>query len=800
MAKKKSQQIDGKTLDSLIAEENIIDCDVQQELTQSYMDYSMLSIVDRAFPEVRDGMKPVQRRILYCGKVKGYDSNKQFIKSAKFAGDVMGSYHPHGDCYGTIANMAKPWVMRYPLIDFHGNLGSLDGDSPGSSRYTECRLDKTAYEVLEDVMDKESVEFKPNYSETDVEPIVLPALFPNFLANGCPTGIAVGYTSCVPSHNLTELCDMLIYALEHEDYTLKDLMKIVKGPDFPYGAKMLKEGLKKLYETGEGKLTFRANYVIENNKETNNPQIVFTDMPPYSDKPKIVEKINTLINEKLLPRALSVRDESVGMEDIRIVVECMPTANVSLIIKDIFEKTKLQANASFYMRGILDKELKLVTLMDYVEIYLNHRYSVCEKRYKHIVEVSSKRLNIQRGLAKIIDDIKNAISIIIDSETVAEAKEKLIKKYDLNEEQVEYVLEQKTRSLVNKDRNVIFTKIADLEKLVSDTQAKLDDKALMKKDIINQLTELKNKFGDKRRTKIVSSFEDIDSSAEDVPENVVAVLYANGKVNVYEEEEFKKFEDNKTYKDKSNMFRQILPCKRSDDLLIINKTGEVERVPMNALQYNNMKFADAINIIVYDLESEKTLVSVLKNGNVKKTFVNKMKFKINKPTQIIKDMDSEIVVNKLVDDNPNEVITMATNNGFVGRFSVNSFTATACGARAMTTSKFDDNDFVVDCRISNKEQDKDNKMLILFSYTDDSLGYKVMNLSDLLVKGRTAKALNCISGKKFAHLNEIHISDGVFKLLDNKNKVYEFKKYNITDRLKKGESFGKTTGMNHLID
>lgn len=795
MAKKKVEDID-----SLIAEENIIDCDVQQELTQAYIDYSMQVIIDRAFPEVRDGMKPVQRRILYTGKVKGYENNKPYIKSAKYAGDVMGSFHPHGDCYGTIANLAKPWEQRYPLIDFHGNLGSLDGDSQGSSRYTECRLGKTAYEILEDTMDKHSVEFKPNYSETEEEPVVLPALFPNFLANGCPTGIAVGYTSCVPSHNLTELCDMLIYALQNDNYTLKDLMKYLKGPDFPYGSQMLKEGIKSLYEKGEGRLTFRANYKVENNNETGNPQIVFTDMPPYSNKPKILEKIDALINNKELPRALSVRDESTGMEEIRIVVECMPTANVSLIVQDIYEKTKLQANASFYMRGILNKELKLVTLMDYVDIYLNHRYEVCTNRYNYLIDVSNKKLNIQRGLAKIIDDIKKAVNIIIDSETVAEAKEKLMKKYSLNDEQVEYVLEQKTRSLVNKDRKVIFTKIADLEKLINETQEKLDSKDKMKEDIVSQLEELKSKFGDKRRTKIVSSFDNLSESVEDIPENVIAVLYANGKVNVYEEDEFKKFEDSKTYKDKSNMFRQILPCKRSDDLLIINKTGVVERVPMNSLQYNNMKFADAINFIVYDLESEKTLVSVLKNGNVKKTFVNKMKFKINKPTQIIKDMDSEIVVNKLVDDKPNEAITMATNNGFVGRFSVNSFTATACGARAMGTSKFDDGDFVVDCKISNKEQDGENKMLILFSYTDDTLGYKVMNLSDLLVKGRTARALNCISGKKFAHLNEIHISDGVFRLLDNKNKMYEFKKYNITDRLKKGEPFNMTTGMNHLID
>ena len=798
MAKKTDKKED---IESLIANENIIDYGVDKEMQNSYLSYSILSIVDRALPEIRDGMKPVQRRILYTGKFKGYDSNKQYMKSARYAGDVMGLFHPHGDCYGTIANMAKPWVMRYPLIDFHGNLGSIDGDREGAGRYTEVRLDRKAYELLEDVMDRHSVDFKPNYSETDEEPVVLPALFPNFLANGCPTGIAVGYTACTPSHNLTELCDMLIYALQHEEYTLKDLMKIMKGPDFPYGSKMLKEGLEHLYKTGEGKLTFRANYVVETNAENNNPQIVFTDMPPYSDKPKIVEKIDALINEKALPRALSVRDESTGMQEIRIVVECMPTANINLIIKDIFEKTKLQSSASFHMRGILDKELKLVTLMDYVDIYLEHRFEVCTKRYTHLVDTYGRKLNIQRGLAKIVEDIKTAINIIIDSETVAEAKEKLVAKYNLNEEQVEYILEQKTRSLVSKDRNVIFAKISELEKLIEDCQAKLDSKEVMTQDIVSQLEELKNKFGDKRRTKIVSSFDEFDTGAEDIPEDVVAVLYVNGKVNVYETEEYAKFVADKTYKDRTNMFKQALKCRRSDDLLIINKTGLVERVPMNALQYNNMKFADAINMIKFDIDSDKTLISVLKNGNIKKTFVNKMKFKINKPTQIIKDMDSEIVVNHLVDDLQEETITLATNNGCIGRFSVNSFTATACGARAMGTSKLDDGDFVVDCKISNVKDDTKNKLLLLFAYNDGKLGYKVINISDLMVKGRTAKALNCISGRKVDHLLQIGIAENEFVLLDNKNKEYTFDKYNVTNRIvKNGEPFSKTLGVNNFIE
>ena len=785
MAKKQKEDIE-----SLVAEENIVDCDLRDELPRSYMDYTMLSIIGRALPDVRDGLKPVQRRILYCCKEKGYDSNKPYIKNAKISGDVMGNYHPHSSCYGTIANMAQPWVYRYPLIDFHGNVGSIDGDSQASERYTEGRLAKTSYAILEDVLDKHCVEFRDNYSETLKEPIVLPGLFPNFLANGCPNAIAVGYTSCVPSHNLNEVCDGIIYAIKHNDFTLDDIMKIIKGPDFPYGSQMLKKGIKSLYETGEGSLSFRANYIIENNSENGNPQIVFTDMPPFSDKPKLIEKIHDMIMEKTLPRTISVRDESKGL-DIRIVIECQKTANIPLLIKDLYDKTKLQANASFHMRGVLDKELKLVTLVDYIHTYISFRKEVLNNRYSYLVEADSKKLNIQKGLAKVIDDIKTAVNIIIDSETVDDAKKKLVSKYDLNEEQVNYILDQKTRSLVHKDREVIFKKIKELEDNLKQYNTYLTDDNAMKQLMIDQLNGLKKEFGDKRRTTIVSDFESGSTSSQEVSEDVYAVLYANGKINVYEEDEYQKFIDDKSYKDRTNLFIQANKVKRSDDLLIIRKTGMVERVPVNSLQYNNMKFEGAINFIVFNTESKKVLISVLKNGMVKKTLVNKMKFRINNPTQIIKDMESEIIINKLVDDVKDETITLATNNGCIGRFSVNSFVATASGAKAMPTCKLEENDFIVDCKISNASEDDVNKILTIFEWNDGSLGYKVMKLSDILVKGRTARALNYIPSKKFKNLLHIYIAKDNFVLLNNKNKEYTFDTYEVFKRTEKGAGFNK---------
>ena len=794
MAKKKTKTED---LESLIAEENIIDCDVKQELTKSYMDYTMLSIIDRALPDVRDGLKPVQRRILYCCNEKGYDYNKAYIKNAKISGDVMGGYHPHSSCYGTIANMSKEWVFRYPLIDFHGNKGSIDGDSEASERYSEGRLPKIAHTLLEDVLDEQCVEFKPNYAETTKEPVTLPSLFPNFLANGCPTGIAVGYTSCVPSHNLNELCDGLIYAIKNDDYTLEDIMKYIVGPDFPYGSKMLKDGIKDLYKNGSGKLSFRANYLIEVNEENGNPQIVFTDMPPYSDKPKIVEKIHELITDKTLPRALYVRDESTGMH-IRIVVECQKTANIPLIIKDLYAKTKLQSNASFYMRGVVNKELKLVSLMDYIDIYISYRKSVLLRRYKYLVEESNKKLNIQQGLAKVIDDIKTAVNIIIDSDDVADAKEKLIKKYNLNNEQVEYILEQKTRSLVHKDRSSIFDKIKTLEASIEEYNGYLSDENKLKQLMVDQLKDLKKSFGDERRTVLVDSFEGESDVSEDISEDVVAVLYANGKINIYEEDEFKVFEDEKSYKDKTNMFVNVLHCKRSDDLIIITKNGIAERMPMSSLQYNNTKVDNAITILKFDLESDKTLFTILSNAHVKKTLINKFKFKVGKQTPIIKDANAEIVCNLVIDDTVDEVVNVATHMGYLGRFSVNSFNSTACGAGALPTCVLESNDFVIDCKV--KKANDDDKILSIFKTKDDKLSYKAIESSEILVKGRRARALQIVDGRSFSHLVRIELSDNAFTLLDAKNKEYTFDKYTVLKRsTKNGEDFKHTLGVNNFV-
>lgn len=781
-------------IDSMIANENIVQSELKQEIELSMLSYSVLTIVDRALPDARDGLKPAQRRILYCCKENGYDYNKRFIKSAKIAGDVTGNYHPHGSCYGTVVNMSQPWRFRYPLIDFHGNNGSIDGDGPAADRYTEGRLSKiSSTMILEDVIDKHCVDFKQNYSETALEPKVLPGLLPNLFLNGAD-GIAVGYTTAIPSHNLNELCDGIIYAIQNDDYDVHSLMKYVKGPDFPYGSKMLEEGIEELYNTGIGKLTFRANYILEENHESKNQQIVFVDLPPDSAKPKLLEKIYSLIVTKALPRVIGVRDESKGM-DIRIVIECQKTCNIPEVINILYSSTNLQKTKSFIIRAIIEQVPKLLSLKDYVDVYLEHRKSVIYKRMKSLADDYRHKIEIQEGLSKVINHIKTVLNMIIDCETQEEAKNKLMDKYHLSSLQADYILDRKTRSLVRMDRNKINELLQQLKDNLAYCELILNDENELKKHMIKQLEDMKKEFGDKRRTEIVKEFSDYVDNSQDnnvILKDVVAVLCTNNEIKLYSTDDFQKFIDKKQFKDKHSLFKQCLRCHIDDDIIVINKTGECNRISVVDLQYSATKFNNAINIIKYDENDKHSLLIVMKNGNVKKTIISKIKFKKNKTLTLIKDNTSEIAIIRIINDSEDEIINIATNKGFLGRFSCNSFTSTLFGPKTLPSSKIDDDDFIVDCYVTLKKDENDLNVAFISSMNDESLHYKVMKLNSILVKGRTARALSYVHDKKFSSLQKIIIFDNDFEYLNADNKKKVMKKYEIKNRNDKSIAFDDT--------
>ena len=780
MNKKKKSITD--TMENILANENIEEADLTREIEWSYLSYSMYVIIARAIPDVRDGLKPVLRRILYNCIKQGYTHNHAYVKSSKIDGETIANYHPHGSVYGSIANMSQEWVYHYPLIDLHGNNGTVDGDGPAASRYTDSRLASIAETaLLEDVTAQKSVDFMPNYSETEMEPKVLPALLPNFLVNGA-NGIAVGWSTNIPSHNLNEVCDAIIYAIKNPNYTIKDLMKYIKGPDFPFSCSMLSSGIEQLYETGESRLEFRSNYILEDNDENGNPQIVFTDITPDTQKPKVVSKINDMIIAKELPRAIMVRDESSGM-NIRIVIECQKNANIPLIIKTVYDKTPLHKFVSYFMRGIYDG-LKTITLPMYISIYLEHRRDVLKRRYTAAIEDISKKLNIQYGILAISSDAKRAAMLIAECETDEDAKNALMKKYSLNEQQANYIMDRQIRTLVKKDKTKTQENIDKLEKELAYSKKIITDASSMNDLIIEQLDELKKKYGTKRVTPIVKSFD--NEIIEDMDTEVVVCVYSNGNIGIYEKDDYAKYVEKKQYKDKNNLFVMSKTVNRYSDILLIHRNGLVDKI--NVQKIVGIKYSDVITIVSPDVDKEKTLVSVFKNASVKKTPVEKLK------TVLVKDCDIDVVTNILVDDTQDETVVLATHNGNIGRFSVNSFTSTSSGARAMDTCKMDDGDYVVDARVVKESKDNDSKLLIVYN-NKNGYGYKVVDMGTITVKGRRAHVLNYVHGKGFVALHKIYYTDSnTFILYDDGNKEFVFEDFVVSNRMVVGNEFDYTLG------
>ena len=756
-------------IDKLLENEHIVNTEIRHEIKNSMLSYSMLVILSRAIPNVLDGLKPVQRRILYSCLEQKHDWNKPYVKCAKISGEVMGNYHPHSSCYGTIVNMSQDWDFRYPLIDFHGCNGSISGDAPAADRYTEGRLHKIAYTLLEDVMDKCSVDFRPNYSETATEPLVLPALLPNFLLNGA-NGIAVGMTTNCPSHNLNEVCDAIIYALRNKDFTLKELLRYIKGPDMPLGACISSENLEELYRTGKAKITYRANYEIETNHENNNPQIVFTDITPNMKVDKTLEKIYELITTKVLVKTLAVRDES--QDNIRIVIECAKTANLSFIINKLYEKTDLQKVVSYIMYGILDDTPQIITLEKYIQVYIDNRRQVLQRRMKHLVNEERKKLEINEGIAKVMDKAKVMSKEIIDCEDDKEALTLLMEKYQLSELQATYILDKKIRSLVKKNVEAIHNLINTLKENIKEHTLILQDEQARDDFIIKELIALKSEFGDTRRTKIVKQFQEMKEEDNEAFIDAVVVQTSTG-IKVYDKQEF----DSTKLRDKNALFKCYFDCKIHDEVYVLFKSGEISTIKVKDIE--NAKLKDVVSI--YPQNLNKVILTVLKNGNVKKTAIEKLK----PGKMLIKAMESEIVLNKVIDDIPEEVITLATHDGYISRFSVNSFTATGLGAKAMPASKLEPGDYVVDCEVSL--DDKDDKLLILTNNTDGTYSYKVVDITNTLVKGRIARALKYVFDKKFSHLIKINIGSEV-SFFDNKNNVVVLKKYDHKLRIDKGDT------------
>jgi len=512
-----------------VLQENI-PVNIEDEMKKSYMDYAMSVIIGRALPDVRDGLKPVHRRVLYAMNELSNDWDKPYKKSARIVGDVMGKYHPHGDMaiYDAIVRMAQDFSLRYPLIDGQGNFGSVDGDPPAAMRYTEIRMAKIAAELLADI-DKETVDFVPNYDDTSVEPSVLPSKFPNLVVNGS-SGIAVGMATNIPPHNLVETINALIALIETPEISLVELMDHLPGPDFPTGGFISgREGIRQAYETGKGVIQLRARALIERDRKGERENIVITELPYQTNKAKLIERVAELVQEKAIEGIANIRDES-DREGMRVVVELKRNEVAEVILNQLYKHTQMQTSFGIILLAIHQNRPKLLSLKEMLHLFIQHRQEIVIRRSRFDLNKAEARAHILEGLKKAIDHIDAIIATIKASKTPKEAKDRLIEKFAFSDVQAQAILEMRLQRLTNLEQRKIVDEYEETIKLINRLKALLASERLILNSIKEELLSIRDAFGDERKTEIVEAAPEIRVEDLIAEEDMVVTITHTGYI------------------------------------------------------------------------------------------------------------------------------------------------------------------------------------------------------------------------------------------------------------------------------
>ena len=503
---------------------NEVPINIEDEMRRSYLDYSMSVIIGRALPDVRDGLKPVHRRILYGMREMGLASNRAYRKCAKLVGDVMGNYHPHGDSaiYDSVVRMAQRFSYRYPLVDGQGNFGSVDGDPPAAMRYTEARMQAIAESLLEDI-DKDTVDFVPTYDELGQEPSYLPARAPNLLVNGSG-GIAVGMATNMPPHNMNEVCEAAIMMINKKSPTFEEVYSLVPGPDFPTGGFIYgRSGIRQAYETGRGQLTMRARATIEPLATRDRHAIIIAEIPYQVNKARLIEKIAELVQQKRVEGISDIRDES-DRDGMRVVIELKRGEQPTIILNKLYKLTPMQATFGVINLAIVNGQPRVLPLMELLRHFIDHRIDVVRRRTQHLLTQAEARAHILEGLQKALDHIDEVIRLIRAAKTPAEARTGLIAEYDFSDRQAKAILEMQLQRLTNLERQKIESELAELREKIADYKEILANENRLRQVIVTEIEEVKKRFGDERRTEIID--EEADLNMEDLiaDEDVVITL------------------------------------------------------------------------------------------------------------------------------------------------------------------------------------------------------------------------------------------------------------------------------------
>ncbi|MBO8434959.1 MAG: DNA gyrase subunit A [Tyzzerella sp.] len=700
--------------------DKMVAVDIGEEMKKSYIDYAMSVIVSRALPDVRDGLKPVQRRILYSMSELNLDPSKSYKKSARIVGEVMGKYHPHGDSsiYQAMVRLAQNFSMRYMLVDGHGNFGSIDGDGAAASRYTEARMSRIAVEMLADI-EKNTVDFKPNYDENEKEPVVLPSRIPNLLVNGS-SGIAVGMATNIPPHNLSEVIDGVVRiidnkVLENRDTDVEELMELIKGPDFPTGANILgRSGIRSAYRTGRGKIIVRAEAEIEsldNGKE----RIVITELPYQVNKARLVEKIADLVHEKRIEGISGILDESAG-DDIKITIDLKKDTNANVVLNQLYKFSQLQESFGVIMLALVDGKPEVLNLKGILDEYLKHQEEVVTRRIKFDLEKAEKRAHILEGLKIAISNIDEVIRIIRTS--YDDAKERLMERFSLSEVQAQAILEMQLRRLQGLEHEKIDNEYRELMEKIKEFKAILGDEKLLYGVIKEEILAVKSKYSDERRTKIINNPGEID--IEDLIEEETSVVTMTNLNYI-------KRTPLATYKSQNRGGRGIMGMQTRDEdfvknlfvtsthdyILFFTNFGKVFKIKgyeipeagrvargmaiVNLLELSPDEDITAV-MPVKDFEEDKYLVMITKQGIIKRT--DMMSFKnIRKGGLVALNLrDDDELISVLLTDGEKDIF-VGTRNGIGIRFKetdARPMGRSATGVKAITLNE---NDYVVSAQI-----------------------------------------------------------------------------------------------------
>ena len=661
-------------------EGKIIERNIETEMKNSYIDYAMSVIVSRALPDVRDGLKPVHRRILYAMYEDGITSDKPYRKSANTVGSVLGRYHPHGDSsvYDAMVRMAQDFSMRYPLIDGHGNFGSVDGDAPAAMRYTEARMSKIAETMLTDI-EKNTVDFMPNYDDRLQEPTVLPAKIPTLLINGS-SGIAVGMATNIPPHNLTEVINGIIKIIEDDNVTDEQLMSIIKGPDFPTEGLILgREGIKQAYTTGKGKIIMRAEAEIEE-MSGNKQRIIVSSLPYQVNKARLIENIANLVKEKRIEGISEVRDESDREEKVRVVIELKRDVNAQVILNQLFKYTQMQDTFGVIMLALVDGEPKILTLRQCLEYYIDHRKTVILRRTQFDLDKALARAHILEGLKIALDNIDEVIEIIRNS--YDDAKERLMERFGLSDIQAQAILDMRLKTLSGLQREKIEEEYAELMKLIEHLRAILASDKLVYDIIKEELLEIRDKYGDERKTKIVASEGEFEVEDLIKEEQCVVALTHFGyikrmPIDTYKSQKRGGKGITGIATREEDFVKEIFTASTHDTILFFSNKGKVYRlrgyeIPeagrtakgtaiVNLLMLDGGEKISAV-IPIANFAEGKYLLMATRNGIIKKTALNEY-MSVRKSGLIgitLKEGD-ELIEVRLTDGEDN--VVLVTNKG-----------------------------------------------------------------------------------------------------------------------------------------